>query len=269
MKDRIVSCIPQTSDAVGRVDCMFKLACIVHHLKMHAFDNFRPSLQFQKRTCNRYLPEFFSKLQCEIKVVPVGSFDYKCVEKYWTNTCGNDQGCHRDFWKLKKVFSVRNELQEDSFKKLENRKILWHGNRNNKWIQILRSGLQVQPFSAGNRGIYFADRASKSLGFTTKISSSDDHNALILLCEVSLGRIHECNRMIATNTFNRFAHDSIMMRGRQYADIAGNVIDQFGAEWPLGPNIVRTSNSMMESEFVIFDGNQAKMRYLLWLHVDK
>lgn len=123
MKDRIVSCIPQTSDAVGRVDCMFKLACIVHHLKMHAFDNFRPSLQFQKRTCNRYLPEFFSKLQCEIKVVPVGSFDYKCVEKYWTNTCGNDQGCHRDFWKLKKVFSVRNELQEDSFKKLENRKV--------------------------------------------------------------------------------------------------------------------------------------------------
>uniref|UniRef100_F0WC47 Poly [ADP-ribose] polymerase n=1 Tax=Albugo laibachii Nc14 TaxID=890382 RepID=F0WC47_9STRA len=266
MKNRIVSCIPQMNDAVHRVDCMFKLACIVHHLKIHAINSPRNALLIQPRPCTRYLREFFSKLQCELELVRSGSVDHNLVRTYWKNTCGHDHRYHVNSWKLKKVFSVRNKLQEASFKKLHNRKILWHGNRNNKWIQILRSGLQVQTVSAGNRGIYFADRASKSLGFTTKLASSDEHNALILLCEVSLGRIHESSHMTATQ-FTQSTCDSLLMRGRQYADPKLNVVDRFGAEWPLGPSMLEPSNSMMESEYVIFDGNQAKMRYLLWLHV--
>ena len=52
-------------------------------------------------------------------------------------------------------------------------KMLWHGSRNENWLNILKTGLLIRPTgvvttgSMFGNGIYFANKAAKSLGYTS------------------------------------------------------------------------------------------------------
>ena len=48
----------------------------------------------------------------------------------------------------------------------DNTYLLWHGTHRYNLVSILRNSLRLPPLNRGNRGIYFADRVAKSLGYT-------------------------------------------------------------------------------------------------------
>lgn len=79
------------------------------------------------------------------------------------------------------------------FKKLPNRKLLWHGSRLANFAGILSQGLRIAPPEAPvtgymfGKGIYFADMVSKSANYCC--TSPSNPVGLLLLCEVALGNM--------------------------------------------------------------------------------
>lgn len=76
--------------------------------------------------------------------------------------------------------------------------LLWHGSRNENWWSIFQQGLKIRPSNAvltgamfGN-GIYFADKAQKSIGYTSLSGSywarGDARKAVLALYEIHQGK---------------------------------------------------------------------------------
>lgn len=82
--------------------------------------------------------------------------------------------------RLQEVFKVRNRkteaLFDKNFKSVDGKKqktqLFFHGSRSQNWIFILEQGLKIRPSGAVHTGsmfgdgVYFADDADKSLGYT-------------------------------------------------------------------------------------------------------
>ena len=96
--------------------------------------------------------------------------------------------------------------------------------------------------------IFFVDRASNSLDYTTQLKGSRSSNALILLCEISL---HE---RIKT----KFLH-----QGNYTTDPEMDTSDEYGALWPIGTFENTATGGRQRNECIIDDNNHAKLRYLL------
>jgi len=72
-----------------------------------------------------------------------------------------------------RIFKVTNQKTEAIFKKGKHTKLLYHGTRNSNWLSVLQKGLKIRPSGVQTTGsmfgdaIYFANRARKSLGYTS------------------------------------------------------------------------------------------------------
>src|SRR5258706_2404469 len=66
---------------------------------------------------------------------------------------------------------------------------LWHGTHNKNGVHILRSGLIIPKYAANGsrfgRGIYFADKAARSINYTGYINQKFN---MLFLCDVALGK---------------------------------------------------------------------------------
>jgi poly [ADP-ribose] polymerase len=107
----------------------------------------------------------------------------------------------------KKVYKVRNLKTQNRFDihmaKVEDKKrrLYWHGSRNENWFNILQTGLLIRPSGAVHSGsmfgdgIYFADKAQKSIGYTSLRGSywarGGDSKAFLALFDVHLGKQKE------------------------------------------------------------------------------
>jgi poly [ADP-ribose] polymerase len=107
----------------------------------------------------------------------------------------------------KKVYKVRNLKTQNRFDihmaKVEEKKrrLYWHGSRNENWFNILQTGLLIRPSGAVHSGsmfgdgIYFADKAQKSIGYTSLRGSywarGGDSKAFLALFDVHLGKQKE------------------------------------------------------------------------------
>lgn len=103
-----------------------------------------------------------------------------------------------------RAFKVINSENEDKFnehlKQSKNKKteLFWHGSRTENWWSILSTGLRIRPSNAvytGSMfgdGIYFADKAQKSIGYTSLSGSywakGGDRKAFLCLYEVHVGK---------------------------------------------------------------------------------
>jgi poly [ADP-ribose] polymerase len=92
----------------------------------------------------------------------------------------------------KKVYRVKNKKTDKMFKehlkKSDNKKteLFWHGSRNQNWFNIISTGLLIRPSSAiltgamFGHGVYFADKAQKSLRGSYWTSGSENKGYLAL-----------------------------------------------------------------------------------------
>jgi poly [ADP-ribose] polymerase len=73
-----------------------------------------------------------------------------------------------------KVFRVVNRDAERRFRSDSRVRLLYHGTRNGNWLSVLQDGLKIRPAGVpttgsmfGSQAIYFANKARKSIGYTS------------------------------------------------------------------------------------------------------
>lgn len=116
----------------------------------------------------------------------------------------------RNSSQFKNAYKIINKRTQGSFdinlKKTENkhRKLFWHGSRNENWWSILDKGLVLRPTNAVisgkmfGYGLYFADKAQKSIGYTSLRGSywarGGGDRAYLALFDVHLGNYLKSKR---------------------------------------------------------------------------
>lgn len=102
------------------------------------------------------------------------------------------------------AWCVRNRKTQDRFDQyvadnhIKERKLLWHGSRNENWWSIINTGLVLRPTNAVitgkmfGYGIYYAPKARKSLGYTSLNNSywarGNSPYAFMALMDVAYGK---------------------------------------------------------------------------------
>jgi len=139
-------------------------------------------------------------------------------------------------------------------------KLLFHGSNTQNWLGILKSGLVLHKSSSGglfNAGIYFADRAQKSLnyingGMFSKSSSVADN--WLAVFEVHLGNIFQYRDLIP------------MEKGSKSIDLAQyvpkNGYDSFFGEKGLSGGRYHLANN----EYIIYNEHKCTIKYLIHIN---
>jgi poly [ADP-ribose] polymerase 2/3/4 len=160
---------------------------------------------------------------------------------------------------FKRAFCVKNNKTQARFDKHmqtaknKTQRYLWHGSRNENWWSIIENGLVLNPASAiktgamFGKGLYFADLARKSLGYTSLSGSywarGSSHLGMLSLYDVHLGyylkiKHHEgwCSSLTKDRLTSRGEYDSLFAEGG--ADLRNN-------------------------EYIVYDERQCTIRYLV------
>ncbi|XP_038210310.1 poly [ADP-ribose] polymerase-like [Zerene cesonia] len=210
----------------------------------------------------------YKKLKTDIEPLAKDSEEFKMISEYIKNTHAATHSYYN--LELQQVFKVVREGEEKRFKpfrKLHNRRLLWHGSRTTNYAGILSQGLRIAPPEAPvtgymfGKGIYFADMVSKSANYCyTDISRPV---GLMLLSEVALGNMKECMQAENVTKLPSDKH-SVWGVGRSQPDPAQNKVLDDGVIVPLGtpvPNPVQCS--LLYNEFIVYDVAQVNIKYLL------
>ena len=159
----------------------------------------------------------------------------------------------------------------------DHRRLLWHGSRGCNFGGILSQGLRIAPPEAPangkafGKGIYLADRASKSAAYCDPWTSGQ--TGLLLLCETQLGdpayvrRDHEYNAadsmrkkgLISTKMAENPANEPLkwMDAGVANLELNGTLMPDHQIKLP--------SASGNPNEYIVYDVAQIRIRYVFML----
>ena len=219
----------------------------------------------------KQLNDYYKKLNCDIKTISPKDKIYDILNKYLTakqkkdNNFGSYYG-GRNNLSIVKAYELNRHGESDKFKDYGNKKLLWHGSRMTNFVGILSQGLRIAPPEAPSsgylygKGVYFADMAKKSSYYCYPVNNI----ALILLGEVSLGEEDKRTSFDFNlpSTLKKKAN-SIHALGRLEAS-DGEYIDD-DVYVPNGDTVYNENclgcNDF--AEYIVYDVNQIKLRYLL------
>ncbi|XP_028396308.1 poly [ADP-ribose] polymerase 1-like isoform X2 [Dendronephthya gigantea] len=217
------------------------------------------------------LDSYYKKLKTHIKPIAKEEEEFVMIEKYVKNTHAST---HRHYdLEVEEIFRIERDGEKKRykpFKKLPNRKLLWHGSRATNFAGILSQGLRIAPPEAPvtgymfGKGIYFADMVSKSANYCN--TSYSNPTGLMLLCEVALGNMHE---LTAANYIKKLpaGKHSVKGCGRTAPDPSDDHTMDDGTIVPYGngidTNVVKSS--LLYNEYIVYDVAQVNMKYLLRL----
>lgn len=160
---------------------------------------------------------------------------------------------------FKRAFKVVNHSTQKKFEGRKTRshkpwtKLLWHGSRNENWLNILKTGLLIRPSGVvltgamfGN-GIYFANKAQKSIGYTSLRgsywASGNDHRAFLAIYEVNSGM--EYRTKVRESWMSNCNHHTLQSKG-QY----DSLFCEGGAD-------------LRNDELIVYDADQCSIKYLI------
>lgn len=210
----------------------------------------------------------YLKLKADIMPVDKSDPDFHLLLSYIKNT---HAPTHCDYTlEVEDIFRVVREGEEEryeEFKRLHNKRLLWHGSRITNLAGILSQGLRIAPPEApqtgkmfGN-GIYFADIVSKSANycFTNKTSPI----GFVFVCEVALGDMKKCYKALKITKLPVGKH-SVWGVGQTQPNPAQNKLLDNGVIVPLG-TLVKTkeNSSLLYNEFIVYDVAQVNVKYLI------
>ncbi|EFN84955.1 poly [ADP-ribose] polymerase [Harpegnathos saltator] len=215
------------------------------------------------------LDSHYKQLKTDIDVLDKKSEEFKMIEQYVKNT---HAATHTQYeLEIEDVFVVKRQGEEQRykpFKKLPNRKLLWHGSRTTNFAGILSQGLRIAPPEAPvtgymfGKGIYFADMVSKSANYCC--TNSSNSTGLLLLCEVALGNIYERYQADYIEKLPKGKH-STMGRGQTHPDPENVYKTKDGVEVPYGEGVSANikKSALLYNEYIVYDVAQVKVRYLI------
>jgi len=213
----------------------------------------------------------YIKLKCTMQPLEKDDAEMDIIKKYVQNTHAST---HTQYTlQVEEVFCLDRDGEQGRFKSWEenkNRQLLWHGSRLTNFVGILSQGLRIAPPEAPvtgymfGKGVYFADMVSKSANYC---ATSRDHNTgLLLLCEVALGGERELFGADYYAANLPAGKQSTKGVGTTVPDPAGAITLDNGCVVPCGkqvPFVAPQQTSLLYNEFIVYDTNQIKMRYLV------
>ncbi|KAH8380159.1 hypothetical protein KR009_009295 [Drosophila setifemur] len=214
------------------------------------------------------LDKHYSQLKTNLTPLDKSSEEYEILHNYVKNTHASTHSSYD--LEVVDVFKV--ERQGESrrykpFKKLHNRKLLWHGSRLTNFVGILSHGLKIAPPEAPptgymfGKGIYFADMVSKSANYCC--TSQQNPTGLMLLSEVALGDMMECTSAKYVTKLPKDKH-SCFGHGRTMPDPKESHIRKDGVEIPFGKSVTneKLKSSLLYNEYIVYDIAQVNVQYM-------
>jgi poly [ADP-ribose] polymerase len=162
---------------------------------------------------------------------------------------------------VKAIYKVVNKktqkVFDDYYSKATNKKrrLYCHGSRNENWFNILQTGLMIRPSGAVHTGsmfgdgVYFADKAQKSIGYTSLRGSywakGGDNKAFLALFDVHLGKQKE-----------------IMHHNSSCYSLSAKVLEKEGYD----SVYAKGGADLRNNEFIVYNSSQCTISYLLELN---
>uniref|UniRef100_A0A671Q956 Poly [ADP-ribose] polymerase n=1 Tax=Sinocyclocheilus anshuiensis TaxID=1608454 RepID=A0A671Q956_9TELE len=207
----------------------------------------------------------YQSLKCKLSLMDKKSKEFKIIEKY-LNATG------RKGLTLVDVWEVERDTEAERFREnyaLENRKLLWHGTNVAVVAAILKSGLRIMPHSGGRvgRGIYFASENIKSAGYV----HPSNNTGIMFLNEVALGKEYTITQDYPSLRKAPAGYDSVVARESHEPDPSKDVFIEFDGKKvavPQGKAIKQQQyqgSSFFNSEYLVYEERQCRIRYLLEL----
>ncbi|CAG2171986.1 unnamed protein product, partial [Oppiella nova] len=193
--------------------------------------------------------------------------EYEIIEKYLKNTHGSTHYFSLDIVDVFKVERQGESERFQKFKDIENRMLLWHGSRVTNFAGILSQGLRIAPPEAPvtgymfGKGIYFADMVTKSAGYCHY--QSNKNIGYLLLSEVAVGETWDLNDAKDVTKLPKDKH-SVKGLGATEPDPQEVHVMPNGTKVPFGRGVQKSQKcSLLYNEFIVYDVNQVKVKYLL------
>lgn len=254
----LLDTIKQVEDLSAMLDSLMEIECAYSLIKSEeSGEDVNP------------IDKHYEQLKTVIEPLDKKSEEFELLKKYVKNT-------HADTHKMYEleivdVFKVARQGEArryKPFKKLHNRRLLWHGSRLTNYAGILSHGLKIAPPEAPvtgymfGKGIYFADMVSKSANYCC--TSKQNSTGLMLLSEVALGDMFECTSANYVTKLPKDKH-STFGKGRTMPNPEESITREDGVEIPLGKAKTddKMKSSLLYNEFIVYDIAQVNIQYLL------
>uniref|UniRef100_A0AAG5CYC8 Poly [ADP-ribose] polymerase n=2 Tax=Anopheles atroparvus TaxID=41427 RepID=A0AAG5CYC8_ANOAO len=210
----------------------------------------------------------YEQLKTQIEPLERKSEEFTLLEQYVRNTHAETHTSYKLV--VEDIFRIKRKGEDrrfQPFRKLHNRKLLWHGSRLTNFVGILTHGLKIAPPEAPvtgymfGKGIYFADMVSKSANYCC--TNPADPKGLMLLCEVALGDMQEYTNAHYVKKLPTGKH-SVKGIGRTQPDPSASHTRPDGVEIPLGKGVTdeKALGSLLYNEFIVYDVGQVNCQYL-------
>lgn len=170
----------------------------------------------------------------------------KRMRRAWKVT---NKATHKNYVAFKKEYM-------DGFKKFPT-KLLWHGSRNENWWSIINLGLRIRPSNAiytGSMfgdGVYFANKAKKSFGYTSSYRARYVNGSApivyMALFDVAVGNTKD------TET-NKGYYDMTFEKLRGMKDASGASYHSVFAH---------AGQQLYNDELIMYNHNQMTIKYLV------
>lgn len=210
----------------------------------------------------------YNQLKTDLVPVEKGDAEYEYLMQYVKNTHAETHNQYElDVETIYKVNRSGEAKRYKPFKKLHNRRLLWHGSRLTNYVGILSHGLKIAPPEAPStgymfgKGVYFADMVSKSANYCA--TSSTNPTGLMLLCEVALGDMKECTNAEYVTKLPKDKH-STWGKGKTYPNPEEGLTRDDGVIVPNGKAVSdkKLASSLLYNEFIVYDAAQVQVQYL-------
>ncbi|XP_031628486.1 poly [ADP-ribose] polymerase-like [Contarinia nasturtii] len=219
------------------------------------------------------LDSCYEQLNAHINPIEKHSEDYNLIITYAKNT---HSAIHDEYFlDIEDIFTVSREgeiKRYETFRKLHNKKLLWHGSKLANFVGILSKGLKIAPRevprngSMFGNGIYFTDTVSKAANYSRAQCKNDV--GLMLLCEVALGDSMECfdgNNVTKDGQKLPKGFHSIKGVGKGFPNPKEGRLIYEDVEAPVGEMVENASikSALLHNEYVVYDEAQVKIKYLI------
>lgn len=180
----------------------------------------------------------YKALQIHIEPLEPDSMERACLQQYIDNTCDDS-----DDVVVNQIYALDNGQTAVD---IPNKRLLFHGSKNENILGILKHGLLVAPPTAPTtgwmygKGVYFADRFSKSFGYTSPLSynketKGEQPRSFVFVAEVALGKSYTAFAAEYMEEPRVGTHSTHAIGEYEPDPSKVLILDQTGAAVPLGP----------------------------------
>lgn len=213
------------------------------------------------------LDKIYKQINIDLGIVPLDIDEAEMIQKYVKNSVGQTHNYYK--LELLDIFKVNREEENARFKDYGNKMLLFHGSRVANFMGIFSKGLRInnnapKTGSMFGPGSYFANSVSKSANYCCVDRGSGI--GIILLCEVSLGKMYEREYSEYITWLPNETYQSTWGLGESSPDPNDVTYLDKDILVPYGKLVKNKKyHSLLYDEFIVYREEQIRIKYTLKL----